>query len=810
MSKKAKDIIKSWFLTGLYPTQSQFHDWMDSYWHKDESIPSSNVDGLNESLNNKAEKSVLKQVINDLKTAMSDFQTRLSSIKLPTVAQTIEGAIDEVAAGLGIIGNSVTVNTNNIHSLYDLVNESSNGLALSYDKEIINATIWNVNKLMPGKKFASAADAYAAVAAITDINSVLGSIVVFTDTTNELRACILNQLTGTPVLSLPSDTASMLANYNSLVFFNANSGGATTIRCYAYSIVSGKVFDINDSSDVPSEYWDKYAINTSKNELLIVSGNCSQEFYIIKNGVKRLYKLPNAYWCSPIYYYGNYYVCLSSTHGRTSAESVYDVYLSIIDSEHGIHNFLVDGMNSQYEQNTRMFIIDSHVCFMSYDQKIMGCIDLSSLNIEGLNYTEDGVTDSARISCTETDTSILTSVSDSDGAIYSVAFSNQYVKVTKTHVYLFNAVTTAEAYVLDAASFKVISMSINKHNNAIAVVDCIVSASSTRNVVYGSDMANLIANIKAGTGILVQNTNSDSATHSMDSVILNDDGEFVLYDSTARTLTYYDKNGTKVSKFGQDANWENLSDYLGSGGGGDTHYKGEVSFTQFSSLLASELSNQDYYLVAPDNSNEIAVQTINGIAVFTTPFYAKYVKVDADTTAGTSAIEGWAIQSHSTETLSSIQPFPYLDANTTGTFITSTNTSNSFALAVITDFKVRTNYVKIFVAQNGNKNLRFAIYDENLKLIVQTDIYTGSAIGFVKIPFQSIVTLKEDTLYYLAFGVSANGTTFVGKNLPFSINNTCQTLYSDQNALGADLTYPATYGGTKRGEATFIPYFKIL
>jgi len=31
--------LKNWFLTGMYPTQEQFHDWMDSYWHKSEQLP---------------------------------------------------------------------------------------------------------------------------------------------------------------------------------------------------------------------------------------------------------------------------------------------------------------------------------------------------------------------------------------------------------------------------------------------------------------------------------------------------------------------------------------------------------------------------------------------------------------------------------------------------------------------------------------------------------------------------------------------------------------------------------------------------
>ena len=38
--------LKNWFRTGLKPTQQQFWDWLDSYWHKSEAIPSGSVQGL--------------------------------------------------------------------------------------------------------------------------------------------------------------------------------------------------------------------------------------------------------------------------------------------------------------------------------------------------------------------------------------------------------------------------------------------------------------------------------------------------------------------------------------------------------------------------------------------------------------------------------------------------------------------------------------------------------------------------------------------------------------------------------------------
>jgi hypothetical protein len=50
MSKQALNTLKNWFKTGLKPTQLQFWDWLDSFWHKDEPIPVDKVEGLAELL----------------------------------------------------------------------------------------------------------------------------------------------------------------------------------------------------------------------------------------------------------------------------------------------------------------------------------------------------------------------------------------------------------------------------------------------------------------------------------------------------------------------------------------------------------------------------------------------------------------------------------------------------------------------------------------------------------------------------------------------------------------------------------------
>jgi hypothetical protein len=42
----ARETIKTWFKRLDKPTQEQFWDWMDSYFHKNDLIPQASVDGL--------------------------------------------------------------------------------------------------------------------------------------------------------------------------------------------------------------------------------------------------------------------------------------------------------------------------------------------------------------------------------------------------------------------------------------------------------------------------------------------------------------------------------------------------------------------------------------------------------------------------------------------------------------------------------------------------------------------------------------------------------------------------------------------
>ncbi len=53
MATTSREQLKAWFRKGLKPLESQFAAWLDSYWHKSDSIPMSSIDGLNDALNDR-------------------------------------------------------------------------------------------------------------------------------------------------------------------------------------------------------------------------------------------------------------------------------------------------------------------------------------------------------------------------------------------------------------------------------------------------------------------------------------------------------------------------------------------------------------------------------------------------------------------------------------------------------------------------------------------------------------------------------------------------------------------------------------
>ena len=63
---KPINVLNEWFRKGRKPSQDQFWELFDSYWHKDNSIPKEKINGLNSSLDNKVDKNVYDSHLTEL------------------------------------------------------------------------------------------------------------------------------------------------------------------------------------------------------------------------------------------------------------------------------------------------------------------------------------------------------------------------------------------------------------------------------------------------------------------------------------------------------------------------------------------------------------------------------------------------------------------------------------------------------------------------------------------------------------------------------------------------------------------------
>ena len=74
-----KNTIKNWFLTGLKPTQAQFWATWDSFWHKDEKIPITAIEDIENILNAKADAEALANHFTDANAHGDLFSEKANS-----------------------------------------------------------------------------------------------------------------------------------------------------------------------------------------------------------------------------------------------------------------------------------------------------------------------------------------------------------------------------------------------------------------------------------------------------------------------------------------------------------------------------------------------------------------------------------------------------------------------------------------------------------------------------------------------------------------------------------------------------------
>jgi hypothetical protein len=131
----------------------------------------------------------------------------------------------------------------------------------------------------------------------------------------------------------------------------------------------------------------------------------------------------------------------------------------------------------------------------------------------------------------------------------------------------------------------------------------------------------------------------------------------------------------------------------------------------------------------------------------------------------------------------------------------------------MTDSKVVTNKVRIYIHSTAGAKIRCAIYKREpdvLSLVTQTQLYTGSqGDTFLDIPFETIATLDSDTLYFFAFECSSSDSVFLGKQINTSSMMGFVLKGDAFNANSDNFKSQYPTDGVVDGNV-FIPYFKII
>ncbi|MGY0034465.1 hypothetical protein [Pedobacter sp. NJ-S-72] len=156
MGKQTLNTIKNWFKTGLKPTQSQFSDTWDSFFHKDDVIPSSSIENLDLRFNQKADDDAFKGHLVDINAHRSLFDQKADIVHrheisdVSQLAETLSGKQDILKEGAGIKISadntiSVTVSTQVAYASFQIFKAQGN------TGDVLQVNDWVRGFIEPGK-----------------------------------------------------------------------------------------------------------------------------------------------------------------------------------------------------------------------------------------------------------------------------------------------------------------------------------------------------------------------------------------------------------------------------------------------------------------------------------------------------------------------------------------------------------------------------------------------------------------------------------------------------------------------------------
>jgi len=125
MALQTLNTIKQWFKTGLKPTQTQFWDTWDSFRHKFEKVPIKDIEGIDELLLTKADKTILDNHLADKIAHAPQVNTDWNSES--GISQLINKPEFKTINGDEIVGSGdIVIDTKVYQTLQDVVTQNGN------------------------------------------------------------------------------------------------------------------------------------------------------------------------------------------------------------------------------------------------------------------------------------------------------------------------------------------------------------------------------------------------------------------------------------------------------------------------------------------------------------------------------------------------------------------------------------------------------------------------------------------------------------------------------------------------------------
>ena len=230
-----KNTLRNWFLTNLKPTQAQFWALFDSYFHKDEKIPITAIDDIENILADKADAEVLAHHLTD--------ETAHTDLFLAKEDKTNKG----VAGGYVPLNEFAKIANEYLTIVNDLVTGGPTSLASAETVKTLKIQIDNINILLASDNV-NLDNVQELVDAIENVQTSLSTILVNDLTTGGTTKALTAEM-GKILKGLIDDLTAVAANKEPAI----TGGAAGQYYSFDKTWVTIPVTDISGKQDIANQ-----------------------------------------------------------------------------------------------------------------------------------------------------------------------------------------------------------------------------------------------------------------------------------------------------------------------------------------------------------------------------------------------------------------------------------------------------------------------------------------------------------------------------------------------------------------------------